>query len=211
MPAPPQKIVITVTSISLSFTTPARSVFINVSEYNACPIVKNVTVEFREPVTYIGFTLEVLSEFPNYEDLPRNETVFQQYTDTALQYYTIRLLTEHADEITNVKMVFALEKATVQERDDVTLALHQYDGRNMEECRAEKFEEDSAFSYFRTATTSSSYIAIIRVLTPTPWLSVVAIIAIIALSAVIGIYIYKRFKLTNPRKMVKTIWGRTLW
>jgi PGF-pre-PGF domain-containing protein len=197
MPAPPQEIVITETSISLSFTTPSRSVFINVTEYNACPIVKNVTVDFREPVTYIGFILEVLSESPNYEDLPRNETVFQQYKDSALQYYTIRLLTEHADEITNVKMIFALEKTTAQERDAVTLSLYQYDGRNMEECQTEKFEEDSAFSYFRTATAGSSYIAITRVLTPTPWWFVVVIIAIIALLAVMGIYMYKRFKLTN--------------
>jgi PGF-pre-PGF domain-containing protein len=212
MPAPPQDIVITETNISVSLTTPARTVFINVTEYDAWQIVKNITVEFREPVTYVGFALEVLSDGPNYEDLPRNKTVFQNYNETILQYYTIRLLTEPTDEITDVKLVFAVEKASAQEKDGVTLVLYQYDGRNMEECPAEKFEEDDAFVYFKTTTERSSYIAITRVLTPVPWWSVVVIIAIIALMAVIGIYIYRRFRLANHKKNVEDlIWGKTLW
>jgi len=202
MPAPPQEMVVTETNISVSLPTPARTVFINVTEYDAWQIVKNVTVEFREPVTYVGFALEVLSDIPNYEDLPGNKTVFQQYNETVLQYYTIRLLTEPAYKITNVMMVFAVEKAAAQER-EVTLVLYQYDGRNMEECPADKFEDD-AFSYFKTTTEWSAYIAITRVLTPTPWWFVVVMIAIIALTAVIGIYFYRRFKLANLRKMVKT-------
>jgi hypothetical protein len=74
----------------------------------------------------------------------------------------------------------------------------------MEECPAEKFEEDDAFLYFKTTTERSSYIAITRVLTPTPWWFVVVIIAMIALIAVIGMYIYRRFKLATLRKTVKT-------
>jgi PGF-pre-PGF domain-containing protein len=203
MHAPPDKMVVTETNISVSLTTPSRTVFINVADYNACQIVKNVTVEFREPVTYVGFALEVLSDIPNYEDLPGNKTVFQQYNETVLQYYTIRLLTASADEITNVEMVFAVEKDTPQEKDEVTLVLYQYDGRNMEECQAEKFEEDDDSSYFKTTTERSSYIAITRVLPPTPWWYFVAIIAMIALTAVIGIYVYRRFKLANLREMLK--------
>jgi PGF-pre-PGF domain-containing protein len=203
MPTPPEKMVVTETIISMSLTSPARTVFINVTEYDAGQIVKNVTVEFREPVTYVGFALEVLSDIPNYEDLPGNKTVFQQYNETVIQYYTIRLLTESTDEITNVEMVFAVEKAASQEGDEVTLVLYQYDGRNMEECQAEKFEEDDASSYFKTTTERSSYIAITRVLPPTPWWYIVAIIAMIALTAVIGIYVYRWFRLANLREMVK--------
>jgi membrane protein YdbS with pleckstrin-like domain len=45
-----------------------------------------------------------------------------------------------------------------------------------------------------------------------PWWSVVVIIAIIALMAVIGIYIYRRFRLANHKKNVEDlIWGKTLW
>jgi len=209
MPAPPQKIVITETHISTSLTIPANTVFINVTEYDAWQIVKNITVEFREPVTYVGFALEVLRDRPNYEDLPRNRTVFQQYNETILQYYTIRFLTDYADKITNVTMIFAIEKAAVQERDEeVILVLYRYDGRNLEEFPAEKFKEDDAFLYFKTTTEGSSYIAITRVLMPEPWWSGELMIAIIALmaviTAVIGIYVYRRFKLANLRKTVKT-------
>ncbi len=203
MPTPPEKMVVTETIISVSLTSPARTVFINVTEYDAWQIVKNVTVEFREPVTYVGFALEVLSDIPNYEDLPGNKTVIQQYNETVIQYYTIRLLTESTDEITNVEMVFAVEKAASQEGNEVTLVLYQYDGRNMEECQAEKFEEDDASSYFKTTTERSSYIAITRVLPPTPWWYIVAIIAMIALTVVIGIYVYRGFRLANLREMVK--------
>lgn len=200
MQAPPQEMVVTETNISVSLTSPAHTVLINVTEYDACQIVKNVTVEFHELVTYVGFALEVLSDIPNYEDLPGNKTVFKQYNETVIQYYTIRLLTESTDEITNVEMVFAVEKAAPQEKDEVTLVLYQYDGRNMEECQAEKFEEDDTYSYFKTTTERSSYIAITRVLPPTPWWYLVAIIAMIALTVVIGIYGYRRFKLANLRK-----------
>ena len=204
MPAPPQEMVVTENSISISLTTPARTVFINVTEYDACQIVKNVTVEFREPVTYVGFALEVLSDIPNYEDLPGNKTVFQQYNETVIQYYTIRLLTESTDEITNVEMVFAVEKAAVQERDEeITLTLYQYNGIKLEEVPAEKFEEDDSFSYFNTTATGSAYVAVTRVLTPTLWWPVVVVIAVAVLMVVIGILIYRRFKLANPRKMVK--------
>ena len=203
MPAPPQEMVVTKTSISVSLTTPTCTVFINVTEYDDCSIVKNVTVEFREPVTYVGFALEVLSDIPNYEDLPGNKTVFQQYNETVLQYYTIRFLTEPADEITNVEMVFAVEKTARQEREEETLVLYQYDGMNMEESQVEKFEEDDVSLYFKTTTERSSYIAIARILPPTPWWYFVAIVAVIALAAVMGIYVYRWF-IANLREMVKT-------
>jgi PGF-pre-PGF domain-containing protein len=204
MPTPPQEIVITETHISVSLTTPTNTVFINVTEYDTEQIVKNITVEFREPVTYIGFTIEVLSDNPNYEDLPRNETSFQRYNETILQYYTLRFLTQAADKITNVTMSFAIDKdAAPKKGEGVTLVLYRYDGRKMEECPAEKFEEDNAFSYFNTTTTGSAFIAITRVVPPEPWWSVGVIIAIIMLLAVLCIYVCWRFKLANRRKKIK--------
>ena len=196
MPAPPQKIVTTETSISVSLTTPTRTVFINVTEYDARQIVKNVTVEFLEPVTYVGFALEVLSDRPFYTGIPRNETV--------LQYYIIRFLTDFADEITNVTMFFAIEKAASQEKNEnVTLMLYRYDGRKNEEILVEKTEDDT-FSYFKTTTEGSAYIAITRAIVPTFWWPVVVIIALAALITVIGICDYRRFRLTKLRKTVET-------
>ena len=204
MPPPPQKIVITETSISVSLTTPANTVFINVTEYDAGQIVKNVTVEFREPITYVDFALDVLSGDPSYVGTWRNKTL-PYSNETILQYYLIRFLTAPVDKITKVTMVFAVEKAAAQERDkEITLTLYRYDGRKMEECPTEKFEEDDAFLYFKTTTAGSAYVAIIRVLMPAPWRLVVVIIAMIALMVAIGIYGYRRFKLANQRKMVKT-------
>lgn len=197
LPVLPQGIIIEETCVSVSLTTPASTVFINVTEYDPQQIVKNITLEFLEPVAYVSFTLDVLNDRPSYEGIPRNETV--------LQYYTISFLTDLADKITSVTMVFVVEKAAAQERDEeVTLVLYQYDGGKIEECPAEKFEEDDAFVYFKTETEGLSYVAVTQVLMPAPWWLVVAIIAMAALMAVIGIYVYRRVKLANLRKMVKT-------
>jgi PGF-pre-PGF domain-containing protein len=200
LPALSQDIVIEETCVSVSLTTPASTVFINVTEYVAQQIVKNITVEFREPVAYVSFALDVLSDRPAYEGIPRNETV--------LQYYTIRFLTELADKITSVTMVFAVEKAAAQEKDEVTLVLYRYDGGKIEECLTEKVEEDDAFLYFKTETEGSSYIAVTRVLMPAPWWLAVAIIATIVLATVIGIYAYRRGKLANLTKLMETWHGK---
>jgi hypothetical protein len=117
----------------------------------------------------------------------------------------LRFLMKPTDEITNVAMVFAVEKNATQEQDEeITLTLYRYNGRKMEEVPAEKFEEDDAFLYFKTTTAGSAYVAITRVITPTLWWPVVVIIAVAALMATIGIYVYRRFKLANLKKMVTT-------
>lgn len=194
---PPQDIVVEETCIYVSSTNPANSVFINVTEYDAQQIVKNITLEFCEPVAYVSFVLDVLSEKPPYADIPHNETV--------RQYYTINFLNDLANKIINVTMIFAIEKVAAQERNvEVTLVLYRYNGGKMKEYPAEKFAEDDAFWYFKTVTEGTSYIAVTRAIMPTPWWFAGVIIATVALMAVIGIYIYKRFKLAHLRKMVKT-------
>ncbi len=202
---PPQEIVITETNISVSSTTPTYAVFINVTEYDARQIVKNITVEFREPVTHFGFAIDLLNDRPTYTAMPRNETVREYSNETVRAYYLLRFLMKPTDEITNVAMVFAVEKKAAQKQDEeITLTLYQYNGRKMEEVTAEKFEEDDAFLYFKTTAAGSAYVAITRVLTPTMlWWPVVVIIVMAALMVAIGIYVYRRFKLANLRKMVK--------
>ena len=200
LPVLPQHIVIEETCISVSLTTPTSTVFINVTDYDAQQIVKNITVEFREPVAYVSFALDVLRDRPPYAGLPSNKTV--------LQYYTIRFLTEIADKIRSVTMVFAIEKAAAQESDEVTLVLYQYDGGKTEERPAEKFEEDDAFVYFKTETEWSSYVAVTRAVTPTPWWLVVVIIATVVLVTVIGICAYRRGKLANLTKLMGVWHGK---
>jgi PGF-pre-PGF domain-containing protein len=202
---PPQDVVITVTSISMSSTTPTRTFFINVTEYDAQQIVQNITVEFRKPVTYFGFEIDLLNDRPTYAAMPRNVTVREYSNETVRAYYLLRFLIKPTDEITNVAMVLAVEKNATQKQDEeITLTLYRYNGRKMEEAPAEKFEEDDSFSYFKTTAAGSAYVAITRALTPTMlWWPVVVIIAIAALMAALGIYVYRRFKLGNLRKMVK--------
>jgi len=201
-PAPPQHIVVEETCISVSLTTPSSTVFINVTEYDDKQIVKNITIEFCEPVTYVSFTLQVLSKRPSYVDALDNSTV--------LQYYTITFLTGVTDEIANVKMDFAIEKDAEQKKDidEETLVLYRYDGEKMEKCPTEKVEEDDAFLYFRTNTEGASYVAVTGGVMSSSWWFAVVILAVVALITVIGIYGYRRFKLANLRKMLRTGYGK---
>lgn len=196
-PAPPPDIVIKETYISVSLTTPASTVFINVTEYDVQQIVKNITIEFRELVTYVSFIINVLSDKPPDVNAPSNVAV--------LQYYTIRFLTELADKITNVTMVFAIEKASTQKSDvnGETLVLYQYDGGKFEKCPTVKIGEDDTFLYFKTETKGLSYVAVTGAVMSSPWWLVAVVLAVTVLVTVIGIYVYRRFKLANLR-LVRT-------
>lgn len=200
LPASPQNIVIEETCISKFFTTPASTIFINVTEYDAQQIVKNITVEFREPVAYVSFILNVLSDKPAYVKALNNATV--------LHYYTIEFLTELAGKITNVTMFFVIEKVATQKiNGNETLILYRYDRGKIEECPTKKVEEDDIFSYFKTKTEGASYVAVTGVIKSAPWgfglvalpVVVIVIVAVIA----IAVNLYRRSKLANLRTLVK--------
>jgi len=201
-PASPQQTVVEETCISVSLTTPASTTFINVTKYDAKQIVKNITLEFREPVTYVSFTLKVLSEKPSYVDALNNSTV--------LQYYTITFLTGLTDKIANVKMDFAIKKDTGQKSavDEETLVLYQYDGEKMVECPMEKVAEDDAFLYFRTETDGSSYVAVTGGIATLPWWFAMFVLAVVALIVIIGVCGYRRFKLAHQREMLRIGYGK---
>jgi PGF-pre-PGF domain-containing protein len=201
-PAPNQHIVDWETFISVSLTTPASYVFINVTEYDAKQIVKNITMEFREPVTHVSFTLNVLGKRPSYVEALDNSTF--------LQYYAITFLTGVTDKIANVKMDFAIEKDAEQKMDydEVTLVLYRYNGEKMEECSTEKTGEDEAFLYFKSDTKGSNYVAAIGGVMPSLWWFAVVLIAVMALIALLGIYGRRRFKLANIRKTLRTWYGK---
>ena len=195
-PTPSQHIVVEETCIYVSLTTPVSTVFINVTEYDAKQIVKNVTVEFHEPVVDVSFSFKVLSKRPSYLGALDNSTV--------LKYYAIMFSAGATDEIANVKMDFAIEKGSEQKRgtDEETLLLYRYNGETMEEYAKEKAKgKNDDFLYFRTETEgSSSYVVVTGGITSSPWWFAVVIIVVAALITLIGIYGYKKFKLTNLRK-----------
>lgn len=201
-PEPSQHIIIEETCVSVSLTTPANTAFINVTEHDAKQIVKNVTVEFHEPSTYVSFTLQVLSKRPSYVGPLDNSTL--------LKYYAIMFSTGVTNETANVKMDFAIEKDAEQENcaDEKTLVLYRYDGEEMQECPTEKVGEDDEFLYFRTNTEGASYVAVTGGVNSSPWWLAVVILAAVALTTVIGIYGYRKSKLAKLRKILRTVYGK---
>ncbi len=202
-PMPSKHIVVDETCIFVSLSSPLSTILINVAEYDSWQILKNVTVEFCEPVTFVGFTWKVLSKRPSYLD------GLGSLSD--LQYYSITFSTDNTNEVANVKMDFEIEKDTEQKKDaeEETLLLYRYNGEKMEECAVEKVnEENDYFLYFRTETEgSSSYVVVTRGRESPSWWFAVVIIVAVALVTLIGIYCYKKFKLSNLRKTSGIVHG----
>lgn len=199
-PVPSKHIIIDETSISVALTPPASTVLINVTKYDAKQIVKNITIDFREPVTFVSFTLKVLSKRPSYVGPLDNST--------NLKYYAITFSTGATNEIANVKMDFAIKKNTTRKTNisEETLVLYRFDGENMQECSTEKVAEDDKFLYFKTNTEGSSYVVATGGIS-SPWFDVVILVAA-ALIAVTVIYGYRRSKLARPRKMLGIGYGK---
>jgi PGF-pre-PGF domain-containing protein len=200
-PVPSEHIVVKETSISVSLTSPASTVFINVTEYDAKQIVKNITIEFLEPTTYVSFTLKVLWKRPSYMGSLDNSTV--------LKYYAITFSTGETDEVANVKMDFAIKKDVEQTTSfsEESLVLYRFDGEKMQECPTEKVGEDDAFLYFKTNTEGSSYVVATGGIISLWWFAV-AIIAVVALITVTVIYGYRRSKLAKLMEMLRIWYGK---
>jgi PGF-pre-PGF domain-containing protein len=200
-PVPSEHIVVKETFISASLTSPANTVFINVTEYDAKQIVKNITIGFHEPTTYVSFTLKVLSKRPTYMGSLDNSTV--------LKYYAITFSTGEIDEIANVKMDFAIKKDAEQTTSfsEESLVLYRFDGEKMRECPTEKVGEDNAFLYFKTNTEGSSYVVATGGIISLWWFAMVVIV-VVALVTVTVIYGYTRSKLAKLREMLKIGYGK---
>jgi len=201
-PAPNQHIVDWETSIYVSSTNPERTVFINITEYDAKQIVKNITMEFREPVTYVSFTLNVLGKKPSYIGALNNSTV--------LQYYAIKCSTGSVEKIAKVKMDFAIEKVATQKRDydEVALVLYRYNGNKMEECSTEKVGEDETFLYFKSDTKGSNFVVAIGGITSSLWWLVVLLIVLVALVSLLVIYGRRSYKFAKISKMLRAGYGK---
>lgn len=199
-PVPSKHIIVEETSVDVALTSPANIVFIDVTKYDAKQIVKNITVEFYEPTTFVSFTLKVLSKRPSYVGPLDNST--------DLKYYAITFSTGITDEIANVKMDFAIKKDATQKRtiSGETLVLYRFDGEKMQQCPTEKVGEDDSFLYFKTNTEGSSYVVAIGGLS-SPWFALVIIVAVV-LVAVTVVYGYRRSKLAKLREMLGIEYGK---
>jgi PGF-pre-PGF domain-containing protein len=196
-PAPPSSNIVKETWVSESLIAPATAVCINITEYDVQQMVKNITIEFREPVTYISFVIDVLKDKPFVANAPSAVPV--------IQYYSIRFLTELADKITNVTIVFTIKKAVIESKniEEGTILHYQYDGSKFEMCPTKKVGEDETFFYFTTETKASPYFAIAGAAVINPWWFAIVTIAAISLFTVIGIRVYRRRKLTHLQNLAR--------
>lgn len=196
-PAPPSSNIVSQTSVSVALTTPAIMVHINVTEFDAQQMVKNITINFTEPIAYVGLIIDVLKDKPLIVNAPN--------TGPVIQYYDIRFLTGLGDKITNVTIVFSIERGTLENESvaEGDLLHYQYNGSKFDSCRLLKVDEDESFLFFEAETKMSSCFAITGSAVYRPWWYFPLAILVIALSAIVGIYVYRRYRLNRVRNPVR--------
>jgi PGF-pre-PGF domain-containing protein len=197
-PALPASNIVSQTFVSAALTTPATTIYINVTECDTQQIVKNITLNFQEPISYVSLYIDLLKEKPLIVNAPKTAPI--------IQYFDIRYLTELADKISNVTVVFAVEKATLQNvsaKED-SLLLYQYNGSRFVICPIQKVAENKTCLFFSTETTVYPLFAITGSTVPSPWWSSLLPVAAVPLLAIIAVYFYKRSKLKTPAKPVRT-------
>jgi PGF-pre-PGF domain-containing protein len=197
-PAPPAANLVNQTFVSVALTTPATTVYINVTEYDAQQMVENITIDFREPITYVGLVIDVLKDKPLIVNAPKTVPI--------IQYYDIRYLTGTADKITNVKIGFALERATLQNMsiEENDLLHYQYNESKFDPCLTQKISENKTHLFFETETIVSPCFVIAGARVPDPWWSYIVPIAAATILATAGVYVISRYGLRHSRKPRRT-------
>jgi PGF-pre-PGF domain-containing protein len=190
-PAPPRDNIFNQTFVSVALTTPASTVYINVTEYDTKQMVKNITINFREPIIYVGLVIDILKDKPLMVNAPK--------TIPILQYYDIRYLTGLEDKITNVTIALALERATLQNMSIEENALHhyQYDGSKFNPCSLQKVGENKTYLFFETETIASPCFVIAGATVPTSWWSFLVPIAAASLVAILVAYVIRMYWLSH--------------
>ena len=201
-PAPPANNLVDQTFVSVALTTPVTTVYINVTEYDAQQMVKNITIDFLEPITYVGLVIDVLKDKPLIINAPK--------TIPIIQYYDIRYLTGLEDDITNVTIVFALERTTLQNMsiEENTLLHYQYNGSEFDPCITRKIGENKTHLFIETETKVAPCFVITGPTIPVPLWSYIVPIVAATLLAIVGVYIIRRYRLNHPRKPWRTQNGK---
>ena len=200
-PAPPAGNLINQTFVSIALTTPATTVYVNVTEYDTQQMVKNITIDFREPITYFGLVIDVLKGKPLIMNAPK--------TIPIIQYYDIRYLTELEDKITNVRIAFAIERATLQNISIEENLLHyQYNGSKFDLCSTKKVDENKTHLFFETETIVSPCFAITGAAVPVPWWTFLVPIVVATILVIVGVYVIRRYRLNYPLGLRRTQNGK---
>ncbi len=188
-PALPASNIVNQTLVSAAFPTPLTAVYVNVTEYDPQQMVKNITVDFQEPISYFSLYIDLLKDKPLIVNAPKTAPI--------IQYFDIRYLTELADKISNVTVVLAVERAALQNVSvkENSLLLYQYNGSQFSEVRPIKNSiENETYLLFSTETTAYSLFVITGSTVPSPWWTSVLPIASLPFLAIVVIFVYKRRK-----------------
>jgi PGF-pre-PGF domain-containing protein len=198
-PALPASNIANQTLVSTALPAPSTTVYVNVTEYDPQQMVKNITVDFREPISYVSLFVDLLKDKPLIVHAPKTAPI--------IQYFDIRFLTELADKISGVTVVLAVERALLQNMSvqEDSLLLYQYNGIQFSEvCPIENVAENKTYLLFSTEMTAYSLFVITGSTVPSPWWSSVLPIVGVPFLAIVGILVYRRYKQKRPQSRVET-------
>lgn len=195
-PDPPPYIVNQTIYIVISSTLPTKTVFINVTKYASQQFLKNITIEFSEPVAFTGFIINILSDKPPNLCAPNNGYI--------LQYYYIRTYVELEDKVRNVIMNLAIDKLTIRNRDvkEEDLAVYRHYGQKFEKCYTKKVAVDDLI-YLNVGAEGLGYFAIAGMTFPLQKIILITVAAAVIMAAA-AVFIFRKFKLNS---VLKNLWG----
>jgi hypothetical protein len=187
-PDPPPYIVNQNIRVAVSSTLPVKTVFINVTKYAPQQFLKNITIEFCEPITTTtSLIISLLNDKPPNLYAPTDICV--------LQYYYIRTYVELEDKIKNVVMIFAVDKFAIKSRDIEVEALTVYQsfGQELKKCHAEKVITGSHV-YLNVSTSGLKYFAVAGTASYFQKTILIIVAATVIITAIV-VFIFRKSKL----------------
>jgi len=197
-PDPPPYLVNQNIHIVISATSPTKVVVINVTKYSPQQFLKNITIEFSEPITFTGFLISLLSNKPPNLCAPSSTQV--------LQYYYIRTYVEMDDKIRNVTMIFTIDKSTVRKRDikEDDLTVYRSHGQEFKKCHVEKILKDDLI-YLNVKTEGLGYFAVAGATSDSQKIIIITL-ATLAIAPVI-LFLHRKFR---SRRILRGLWRKNL-
>ena len=194
-PDPPPYIVNKNIHIVISSISPTKTIFMNVTKYTPQHFLKNITIEFYEPIMFASFIISFLSDKPPNLSAPDNVCV--------LQYYYIRTFVELEDKVVNVTMNFAIDRTIIQNKDvkEESLTVYWSHAEKFQKCRIKKTVNDDFFIYLSASGEKLGYFAVAG--TTIFLQKIVTITVTVIIVATVIIYLCRKFQLKHVLKNLR--------
>lgn len=194
-PDPPPYIVNQNIHIVISSTSPTKIIFINITKYAPQQFLKNITIEFSEPITPIGFIISLLNDKPPNLCAPSNMQ--------ALQYYYIRTFAELGNKIRNVTMIFTIDKNTINNRDikEDDLTVYCSHGQEFKKCQTERILKDDII-YLKVKADELGYFAIAGATSVSQKIVIMTLVIVTIVTAII-LLLRRKFR---SRHILRNLW-----